>query len=125
MFLFTNKEKLKRSMIVNERDFKRVRLQNWINGLVLAFIGIGSIIMYFGFTDEVSKTQDMSYILIILNVFACIIILDHILEIKFLKRLLHEQSVENIFDANEWENIQKAAQAQRVSDKSIENSMNQ
>lgn len=111
-------------MIVSERDYLRAKRGSFFTGGALAFTAIGSIVMYLGFTDQASKTQDMLYMLIAFNIIAWILVLDHILEIKFLKRLLKEQSAENVFDDEEWQTIQEAAQRQRVSDKAINESLN-
>lgn len=124
MFILANKEQLRRSMIVSERDYLRAKRGSFFTGGALAFTAIGSIVMYLGFTDQASKTQDMLYMLIAFNIIAWILVLDHILEIKFLKRLLKEQSAENVFDDEEWQTIQEAAQRQRVSDKAINESLN-
>lgn len=125
MFILANKEQLRRSLIVSERDYVRARRGSFFTGGALAFTAIGSAIMYLGFTDQASKTQDMLYMLIGFNVIAWILILDHILEIRFLKCLLKEQSPENVFDDEEWQKIQEAAQHQRVSDKEINETLNQ
>lgn len=120
MFLFTNKEKLRRSMIINEHEYARVLRGNILSGVALVFAAIGSIIMYLGFTDELSKTQNMLYILISFNVLAWFLIADHIFEIKFLKKLLEDQSPDNLFGEEEWLKIREAAQRPGISDKAIE-----
>lgn len=125
MFILANKEQLRRSLIVGECDYVRARRRSFFTGGALAFAAIGSVVMYLFFTDQASKTQDVLYMVIAFNAIAWILILDHILEIKFLKRLLKEQSPENIFDDEEWQKIQEAAQHQRVSDKEINESLNE
>lgn len=125
MFILANKEQLRRSLIVGEHDYVRARRGSFFTGGALAFAAIGSVVMYLFFTDQASKTQDVLYMVIAFNAIAWILILDHILEIKFLKRLLKEQSPENIFDDEEWQKIQEAAQHQRVSDKEINESLNE
>lgn len=125
MFLLANKENLRKSLIINDHDYIRAKNSNLITGVVLAFAAIGSLIMYLGFTDAESKTTSMLYMLIAFNAFAWILIVDHIFELKFLKKLLKEQSSENLFDEDEWAKIQEAAQRQGVSDKAIQESMTQ
>ncbi len=119
MFILANKKQLRRSLIVGEREYVRAKRGSLFTGGALAFAAIGTLVMYLFFADQASKTQDVLYMVIAFNAVAWFLILDHVLEIRFLKGLLNEQSLENIFDDEEWQKIQEAAQHQRVSDKEI------
>lgn len=124
MFLLANKEKLRKSLIVNDDMCNRVKRGNIITSTALIFSASGAAVIYL-LSDASEQTRFMLFGVIFLNVVAWFLILDNFLEVKFLKGLLKEQSPENIFDEEEWQKIQEAAQRQGVSDRAINESLSQ
>lgn len=117
MFLLVNKEKLRKSLLVDDAFYASSRRSNVISSSSLAIIATGAVVMYHWYTPTVEQSQNLTYAIYVFVVLAALLILDNILELKFLKKLLHEQSSANLFSDEEWHAIQEAAQRPGISDK--------
>ena len=119
MFLLSNREVLKASLLVDDVVFKRLVRSNNLNAFAIIFIMVGSWAVYqFKVVPNGEDTALLFWILVGCSVLGVFLLIDSYFEKKFFKQLLDAQSNENLFSDEELRKIQASLAPQsEVSDK--------
>lgn len=119
MFLFSNKEVLKASLLVDDLVFKKLLVSHRINAFSILFLMIGSWLVYqFIVIPNGESTPLTFWMLVGCSVVGIFLLIDAHFEKKFFKKLLEAQSNENLFSKEELRKIQASfAPTSEVSDR--------